>query len=58
VRWGVAAVCVYEAASIATGKTPTVTMLCGRHPWLKGALVAALIIHLHRQPADHRNAPR
>jgi hypothetical protein len=50
VKWGVAAVCVYEAASIATGKTPTVTMLCARRRWLAPAVLAVLAVHLYRKP--------
>lgn len=49
-KWGVAAVCIYEAASIAVGKTPTITMLCGRYRWLAPAVLATLAVHLYRQP--------
>lgn len=49
-KWGVAAVCIYEAASIAAGKTPTITMLCARHRWLGPAVLAILAVHLYRQP--------
>jgi hypothetical protein len=31
-KWAVMALCAYEAFSIATGRTPTVTELCKRYP--------------------------
>jgi hypothetical protein len=50
VKWGVVAACGYEIAAIATGRTPTITMLCGRHRWLAPAVLAILAVHLYRQP--------
>jgi len=50
VKWGVAAVCAFEVIAITTGKVPTVTMLCARNRWLAPAVLAALAIHLYKQP--------
>lgn len=49
-RWMVVTACGYEIAAIATGKTPTITVLCARHRWLAPAVIAALALHLYRQP--------
>ena len=49
-KWGVALACAFEVFSIATGKTPTISDLCGRHPWLAPAVVVALAAHLAAQP--------
>jgi len=50
VKWGLAACCVYEAASIAAGKTPTFTELSRKHKWLAPAILLTLAVHLLRQP--------
>ena len=49
-KWGVAAACAFEVFSIATGKTPTISELSGRYPWLGPAVVLALAVHLAGQP--------
>ena len=49
-KWIPASLCAYEVAAIATGRVPTLTRLSARYPWLKWVLVAALAVHLHRQP--------
>lgn len=49
-KWGVALACIFEAFSICTGKTPTISELSGRHPWLGPAVVLGLAIHLAQQP--------
>jgi hypothetical protein len=45
-KWAVAACCAYEVAAIATDRTPTISNLCARHPWLTPAIVGGLTIHL------------
>lgn len=49
-RWVVVAGCSYEIAAITTGRAPTLTQLSARHRILAPALVAALAVHLWRQP--------
>ena len=56
-KWGVALACGYEIAAITTGRTPTITMLCGRHRWLAPAVLAVLAIHLYRQPDGRIREP-
>ena len=46
-KWAVCICCTYEAFSIATGRTPTITKLCGRYPELSKVMVAGLAIHLN-----------
>lgn len=43
---GVAAVCAYETYAIVTGKVPTVSTLCGRHPALVPVILIGLGVHL------------
>lgn len=52
-KWAAAGLCSYEVAAIATGRAPTLTELSGRYRWLGPALVAALAVHLARQPRRH-----
>lgn len=42
----VALVCAYETESIVTGRTPTVSTLCGRHRWLTPLILGGLALHL------------
>lgn len=56
-KWGVALACIYEAASITTGKTPTITMLCGRHRLLAPAVLAVLAVHLLRSEKSGSEQP-
>jgi hypothetical protein len=47
-KWAAFAICGYEAVAISTGRTPTVTALCGRYRPLAPALILALAVHLAR----------
>ena len=40
------AICVYEAFSISTHKTPALTQIMHRRPWLKPLFVGTLAWHL------------
>jgi len=57
-RWVAAGLCAWEVAAICTGKIPTLTQVSAEHPWVGLLLVGALAVHLHRQPAAHRNPAR
>jgi hypothetical protein len=46
----VAGLCSYEVASIATGKTPTVSMLCRQRRWLAPVILVGLAVHLYLPP--------
>ena len=48
-KWGVALACAFEVFSITTGKTPTISDLCGRHRWLGPAVLVGLAVHLAGQ---------
>lgn len=50
-KWGVAVACAFEVWSISTGRTPTISELCGRHRWLGPTVLVALAAHLYRQPS-------
>lgn len=41
-----AVLCAYEVMAVWTGRVPTITSHCGRHPWLGVAAVTALAVHL------------
>lgn len=47
-KYALAACCIYEAASILAGKTPTFTDLCSRRRWLAPAIILVLAVHLGR----------
>ena len=49
-KWCLAACCLYEAASIIGGKTPTFTQLSADHPWLAPAILVVLAVHLRPAP--------
>lgn len=50
----VVALCAYEAAAIASGRLPTVSMLCRRRRWVEAGLLAVLLTHLHHARPDAR----
>lgn len=49
-KWAAAGLCGYELAAIVTGRVPTLTRLSARYRWLGPVLIAALAVHLARQP--------
>lgn len=44
------AACSYELGALASGRYPTLSVLCARHRVLGPVLVGALAVHLWRQP--------
>lgn len=48
--WFVGVVCTYEVCALSSGRTPTVSTLCQRYPWLAPVIVAGLAVHLKPQP--------
>lgn len=48
-----AALMAYELGALATGRVPTLTQVCARHRALAPVLVAALAVHLWRQPRPY-----
>lgn len=53
-KYGLAACCAWEAAAVTTGRIPTFTQLCQRHPVLRLVILAVLAAHLWRQPPAAR----
>lgn len=51
-KWALACCCIYEAASILGGKTPTFTELSRRYRVLAPAILLTIAIHLYRQERD------
>lgn len=46
-----AALCVYEAGAVASGRAPTVSDLCRRRRWVEAGLFCFLLVHLHQELA-------
>lgn len=40
--------CGYELGALATGRVPTLTQVCAKHPWVGPLLTVCLAVHLHR----------
>jgi hypothetical protein len=50
-KWCLVLACAYEAGAIAAqGRMPTITEACARNRALPPLVIAALAIHLYRQP--------
>lgn len=49
--WAVGVVCTYEVGALASGRIPTVSTLCQRHPWLTPLVLGGLAVHLKPQHA-------
>lgn len=47
---GTALVCAYESVSLVSGRTPSVTIVCGRHRSLAAGIVLILSVHFWRAP--------
>ena len=46
-KWGVGAACLYEAVSIASGATPTISTEVKRHRWLGPVILGGLAVHFY-----------
>lgn len=45
--------CGYEAGALASrGHAPTISVLCGRHRWLRPLIVGGLIVHLYHRTKE------
>jgi hypothetical protein len=55
-KHALAVACTYEVGAIWVwpGRFPPITVLCGHHPWLAVAIVAAMVVHLVREVARVR----
>lgn len=51
-KTAVVGLCVYETASLTTGRFPPVSALCRRHRWVEALLLAVLLAHLHARLAE------
>lgn len=49
-RYAVASCCAYEVAAITTDRTPTISALCARRPWLIPIILGGLAVHLVKGP--------
>ena len=47
-------VCLYEAYSIVTARTPTISRKVWDHPWLGPVVIAALALHFYWPPFQLR----
>lgn len=56
-KWAVAAACAYEVAAITTDRTPTISTLCHRRPWLATVILGGLGLHLFICPPHLRGKP-
>lgn len=49
----VMALCGWELGALASGRIPTLTQVCAKHPWLGPLLTVCLAVHLRRNRAGY-----